>query len=329
MEQLATKCPHCHTQFRVTMAQLELREGKVRCGACREVFNGIDHVAEYSGEQGFSLTPPAAPQDLSDRMTLIDFGSLRGAPQAPAGPSMQEELDALSRAIADLQSKPWAEPPATPRSEFSDEEAHEDGDADTEASVEANGANLAEPGFVQQARHRERSARVWKFLLWAGIPLLLLALAAQLAYFFRSEIAARSPEAARYLHAACRRLDCTISLPRHIEQLSLAASRLEQPPPPETATDAPPEQTVQPAPLTLVALLQNKGDTVQAWPALDLKLKNAEGTTVVRKSFLPEQYLKPAEIRDGMPARSEREIRIAFELTGDEPAGFDLTIFYH
>lgn len=328
MEQLATTCPHCHTQFRVTMAQLELREGKVRCGACREVFNGIDHVVEYSGEQGFALTPPAATQDLSDRMTLIDFGSLRGAPQA-SGPTMQEELDALSRAIADLQSKPWAEPPATPRSEFSDEETEEDAAGHAEADAAATAANVAEPGFVQQARHRERSARVWKFLLWIGIPLLLLALAAQLIYFFRNEIAARSPEAARYLRAACGRLDCTISLPRHIEQLSLAASRLEQPPAPEAATDAAPEQPAQPAPLTLVALLQNKGDTVQAWPSLDLKLKNAEGTTVVRKSFLPEQYLKPAEIRDGMPAHSEREIRIAFELAGDAPAGFDLTIFYH
>ncbi len=78
-----------------------------------------------------------------------------------------------------------------------------------------------------------------------------------------------------------------------------------------------------------MALLQNKGDTVQAWPSLDLKLKNAEGTTVVRKSLLPEQYLKPAEIREGMAAHSEREIRIAFELDGDAPAGFDLTIYYH
>ena len=333
MEQLATQCPKCGTQFRVTMAQLELREGKVRCGACREVFNGIDHVVEYKGEPGFTLTPPAAAQDLSDRMTLIDFGSLRGAPEAPAQPTMQEELDALSRAIADLQSKPWAEPPATPRSEFGDEAADDEQETDAPA-VDAAAADTpaAEPGFVQQARSRERSARVWKFLLWTGIPLLLLALAAQVTYFFRNEIAARSPQAARYLRAACGHLNCTISLPQHIEQLSLAASRLEQPPAADAATDTPPEQAEQPAkpaPLTLVALLQNKGDTVQAWPSLDLKLKNAEGTTVVRKSLLPEQYLKPAEIREGMAAHSEREIRIAFELDGDAPAGFDLTIYYH
>ena len=49
MEQLATQCPHCGTQFRVTLAQLELRDGRVRCGSCREVFNGIDTVFEYTG----------------------------------------------------------------------------------------------------------------------------------------------------------------------------------------------------------------------------------------------------------------------------------------
>ncbi len=330
MEQLATQCPNCRTQFRVTMAQLELRDGQVRCGACREIFNGIDHVFEYTGEPGFTLTPPAAEQDLSDRMTLIDFGSLRGEPTL-SDASMQEELDALSRAIADLQSKPWAELPATPRSEFSDETSDEPSsdDARQHDAASAEETSAVTPGFVQQARSRERSARVWRVLLWLGIPLLLFALAAQLAYFFRSEIAARSPEAARYLRAACRRLDCTISLPKHIDQLSLASSRLEQPPAQESTSEPSSAQAAKPAPLTLVALLQNKADTVQAWPSLELKLKDADGAVVVRKAFLPETYLKQKEIRDGMPARSEREIRLPFELAGDAPAGFELTIFYH
>ncbi len=338
MEQLATQCPHCRTQFRVTMAQLELRDGQVRCGACREIFNGIDHVYEYTGEQEFLLTPPATEQDLSDRMTLIDFGSLRDAPEA-GGPSMQEELDALSRAIADLQSKPWAEPPATPRSEFGDEEtevAHPDeARVGTATADDASTGSMTDdtPGFVQQARRRERNARLWKLLLWTGIPLLMLALSAQLVYFFRSEIAARSPEAARYLRAICRRADCTISLPMHIDQLSLAASRLEQVGADGSADAAAAASEAAPGTavtrLTLIALLRNKGDLVQAWPSLDLKLKDAEGGTVVRKSFLPEQYLKSREIRDGIPASSEREIRITFELDGESPAGFDLTIFYH
>ena len=103
MEQLATQCPHCDTQFRVTLAQLELRDGRVRCGSCREVFNGIDTVFEYTGES--SAAPSAdseanEAQDFSNRMTLFDVGSPGSTKNAASESNMQEELDALSRAIA-------------------------------------------------------------------------------------------------------------------------------------------------------------------------------------------------------------------------------------
>ena len=41
---LATQCPHCYTTFRVANDQLKLRAGLVRCGACKEIFNGIEHL---------------------------------------------------------------------------------------------------------------------------------------------------------------------------------------------------------------------------------------------------------------------------------------------
>jgi predicted Zn finger-like uncharacterized protein len=41
---LATQCPHCRTTFRVAHDQLKLRAGLVRCGACKEIFNGIEHL---------------------------------------------------------------------------------------------------------------------------------------------------------------------------------------------------------------------------------------------------------------------------------------------
>lgn len=323
--QLATRCPTCQTAFRVTMQQLELREGMVRCGACREIFNGIDTVFEYEPGVGFELTPPPVQQDLADRMTLIDFDSLRGS-QAPSASTMQAELDALSRAIADLQAKPWTASPGSLREELGSNDADEEhvhaGDRNRGSDHHGEQGDAypplhAEPpGFVQQARERERSARGWKLLLWIAIPLLMLALIAQLTFYFRSDIAARSPEAARYLRAACRHLGCTLRLPMQIDRLSLASSQL----------DAVGEGTGR---FMLTALVRNQGDTVQAWPSLDLQLKDAEGQATVRKAFLPTQYAGKDEISTGMPAHSEREIRIMFDLSGDAPAGFDLTLFYH
>lgn len=313
------------------MAQLELREGKVRCGSCREIFNGIEHVFDYGADEGFSLSPPPATEpDLSDRMTLIDFGSLRGMPPAASGPSMQDELDALSRAIADLQSKPWAEPSATPQSEFADDDQDQP-DSDPAPST-AQPAAEATPAFVQQARRKERSRRVWKVLLWVGIPLLLLALVGQLGFHFRHELAARFPQAAPYLRAACAELGCTIRLPKEIDKLSLASSRLDALGSPAAATDAGETSEANDGPptrYTLVALLRNQGDTVQAWPSLDLQLKDAEGQVLLRRAFLPSQYAKAEDIATGMPARSEREIRVPFELAGVPPSGFELTIFHH
>ncbi len=371
--QLATRCPHCQTSFRVTMQQLELREGLVRCGTCREIFNGIDSVFEYEPGQGFELTAPPAGQDIADRMTLIDFGSLRGT-QAPSPSNMQAELDALSRAIADLQAKPWATPAASPQEELGsaehraavqaggenehDDDRHHDHNdsqhhghfaahashADTEnphdramkrwlpprdgderrsgldndqvSDREDQGRDSREPSFVKQGRKRERSARTWKILLWLGIPLLLLALAAQLTFYYRNDIAARAPQTAPYLREACRHLGCVIRLPREIGQLSLVSSRL----------DAIGEGSGR---FQLLATIRNQSDTVQALPTLDLRMKNAEGQPLVRKAFLPTLYATKDEITNGLPAHSEREVHVMFDLEGDAPAGFDLTLFYH
>ena len=41
---LATRCPHCQTAFRVASDQLKLRAGLVRCGTCKQIFNGIENL---------------------------------------------------------------------------------------------------------------------------------------------------------------------------------------------------------------------------------------------------------------------------------------------
>jgi predicted Zn finger-like uncharacterized protein len=324
MEQLATQCPHCGTQFRVTLAQLELRDGQVRCGTCREVFNGIDTVFEYTGEP--SATPSAdseasEAQDFSNRMTLFDVGTPGGTTTAASESNMQEELDALSRAISDLQSKPWAPSPTTERTEFADEQPAPFAAAGTATAAE-------QPGFVKEAREQARGGSGRRVLLWVGIPLLLLALVAQLSWMFRNEIAARSPQAGKLLRAACVRLHCEIKLPLNLEQLSLSSSRLEQAPLSESSPAAAGSGNDAALPMTLIALLQNTSDTAQTWPALELTLRDTDGTLLVRKVFLANNYVTPNELREGMPARSEREIRLPLALTGEPPAGFAVSIFY-
>jgi len=69
---LVTRCPVCGTAFRVMREQLAARGGRVRCGKCATVFDGVAALVEEGGEK-LVLDPP--PQ-----LGLFD-PSRRGPPQ--------------------------------------------------------------------------------------------------------------------------------------------------------------------------------------------------------------------------------------------------------
>ena len=41
-----TRCPHCQTTFRLMEEQLTARNGRVRCGACKQIFNAQENLQE-------------------------------------------------------------------------------------------------------------------------------------------------------------------------------------------------------------------------------------------------------------------------------------------
>ncbi|HEY0878891.1 MAG TPA: DUF3426 domain-containing protein [Zeimonas sp.] len=59
---LATTCPQCKTSFRVVPDQLKLRRGFVRCGRCRHVFAGIEHLRYLDDAQRRSAAPPSSAE---------------------------------------------------------------------------------------------------------------------------------------------------------------------------------------------------------------------------------------------------------------------------
>ena len=58
---LATRCPHCQTAFRVASDQLKLRAGLVRCGTCKEIFNGIENLLHPDEDINAAVTAPVNP----------------------------------------------------------------------------------------------------------------------------------------------------------------------------------------------------------------------------------------------------------------------------
>ena len=106
---MITKCPACGTIFRVTLEQLQVHQGQVRCGRCMTVFDGlvalaaltepVGEAAARSGTEvgGFKLEPveparaTAAPQPPAVRAAETVHGEKDYGP-APEQLSLDDEL---------------------------------------------------------------------------------------------------------------------------------------------------------------------------------------------------------------------------------------------
>ncbi|MGH8668906.1 MAG: DUF3426 domain-containing protein [Burkholderiales bacterium] len=84
---LVTRCPICGTAFRVVPGQLSARGGKVRCGKCSAVFDGVAALVE-EGVEHLALEP--SPQlglfDPSRRPSLAPAAEDAPLPQFMAEP---------------------------------------------------------------------------------------------------------------------------------------------------------------------------------------------------------------------------------------------------
>jgi len=93
-----TRCPGCGTVFRVTAAQLSLREGQVRCGHCRAVFDANDHFVSLETHEADEFG--AADELMRGRptVTLRSADALLPVPQdTPTAPDgVVERSDAPS-----------------------------------------------------------------------------------------------------------------------------------------------------------------------------------------------------------------------------------------
>jgi predicted Zn finger-like uncharacterized protein len=74
---LATRCPNCATIFRVQPGQLSARGGKVRCGKCHTVFDGVAALVEEDPATAANPQPEPSPQ-------LALFEAARKAPRPAA-----------------------------------------------------------------------------------------------------------------------------------------------------------------------------------------------------------------------------------------------------
>ena len=191
---MLTRCAACSTTFRITTEQLVLRQGKVRCGTCGEVFNALQSLVRSDAADALdpAAHADASPPPLTSHLTTPESATAHLTLSAPASSVISgATLPALEEARA-------TEPPP--------------------AAVHA--LAVIEPA----------PARPFAWWSLAGSMIALLGLAVQTGYFYRNEAAARVPEAKPWLEQMCQFAGCRIEPPRDAQAISIESSDLQTDP---------------------------------------------------------------------------------------------------
>ena len=159
---LATQCPHCKTTFRVAQDQLKLRAGLVRCGSCKEIFNGIEHLLPTD-------MPPAQP-------ATAPKGEMPATPKvaAPAPAVEQAILDDSSSAgipISILISTP-APAPTSDTLDFAYPEPHPEPEPTPEPEPERHPEPTPhpEPESVPEPGQESKESEAVEFVDFVDLP---------------------------------------------------------------------------------------------------------------------------------------------------------------
>lgn len=190
-DDLFTRCPGCKTIFRVTEPQLALRQGQVRCGHCRTVFNGRDEI--------IALDAPVL--DEEDRVN----------DELAAGPPT-----VTLRSAHALDPPPPPEPAAAA---FAGASA---------PGTEPVDVQDYDNRFAW--REKRPPSRWWKAVATVAIPLLVVAFLLQATFHFRDALAAHFPATKTSLNRLCTVLGCAIRPLRTVDALSIEASDLQADP---------------------------------------------------------------------------------------------------
>ncbi|HYN11113.1 MAG TPA: DUF3426 domain-containing protein [Burkholderiales bacterium] len=91
---LVTRCAVCGTAFRVQPAQLAARGGKVRCGKCGDVFDGVAALVEEGGER--LLLEPSPQLGLFDPSRRPPQDARPALDEAPL-PEFMAEIEPRTR----------------------------------------------------------------------------------------------------------------------------------------------------------------------------------------------------------------------------------------
>jgi predicted Zn finger-like uncharacterized protein len=293
---LITTCTSCSARFRVTPQQLNAKQGQVRCGRCRTVFNGFEALERFPDD------------DTGARLLAVREAAERAAYPMPSVEALAfEELPdietlqpaPLPEQVAQVaQPAPVEEPAPAPS---------------TPMRAARTGSHLARPDLVLPPPPRAKpAARAWAF----GAALLALVLGAEAAYAYRAPLAQRYPVLRPYLEAVCSMAGCAVAWSREESMLKLEDSELLEVP-------------GRPSEIALGARIRNLAAVAQEYPHLELTLTDVTGQAAIRRVLRPTDYMgRPASGMDIIAPGAELSIQLRLETPRIKATGYELLLFY-
>jgi predicted Zn finger-like uncharacterized protein len=312
---LITTCTHCLARFRVSPQQLNAKQGQVRCGRCRKIFNGFEALERYPDDDtGSRLLAAREAQlketqsnEVSDSVPLeevidaVEPPALPPAvpaaapppPPAPITPPPIPQKDATGAAAAVAA---WSPEPSGPPSK------------PLEGKPRRSGPIVYE---IERAS-REPSSAAWRY----GVALLCVILFVEVVFAARGELAQRYTVMRPWLESACTPFKCTIPWPNNEALLKLEDSELLEVPGKANQ-------------IALGARIRNLAPNAQEYPYLEVTLTDLTGQAAARRVLRPTDYLgRPVASGEVLPGGSEIAIQLRLETRSLKATGYELMLFY-
>lgn len=354
---LVTRCPKCASAFSVSADQLRVYEGLVRCGQCKNVFDGYDNLDATLPTLTKKVVNQSTAMPPSDASTLPPFkpdlpfeADLQFESDHPFEEDLQFEAEPPYETDPPYEAEPSfkADPPQVFRSRQSQLHVQSGNNgpdsrntvidppfglgSDHELTREPKTSVMGESrmrGDTPSDFGREtpsfmvtglKPTGVTHFFWHLGVVLALIVLTLQAAYIYRNDLSVSVPALKPLLAHACQWVSCEVHYPKHAERISIRASSLQQIASVQDGKDM--------NAFKLRFTLQNRFDNPQAWPHLLVLLTDASGTVVVRKIVPPIDYVPRNLIETAFMAQQETNFVVDLQVKGLAISGFEIDKFF-
>ncbi|MFV9475151.1 zinc-ribbon and DUF3426 domain-containing protein [Advenella sp. RU8] len=325
---MRTRCTKCETIFNVTEEQLALRDGLVRCGICKNVFNGqeallpeeVDDFPVLEHEQAvWPEEPVVAGHEVSNIYPENNRETRKpDLAEQPEPSVLQDEPDFHMSHDAGIYGNESKEPRLGGQS-------WQDEPEPIILHNEPSGIYDHEPlrmdvddteNYVADSYQPRNTSIFWILGIFLGI----IALIGQGLVVYRNQLVNIAPSLRPTLQHICQVTGCELGSDKNLASLQLKNWVLK----PDLA--AKPQEGV--TALRLQFTLRNNDARAQVWPLLVIHLKNQQGLIEITKILEPQEYVQANLLGQKFQPGTEVFINVPLAVFNVAVSGFELSLVY-